>query len=282
MLVAVGSRTSFERAQQTRPAVPSEQQDEEEEQEEEEEEDSKPSPTPTPVASPKEDLSEAFARSARIQERRSSRERMTSSFNWSETKDLAQTYTWVDGVNQQHCSLDIIVPSGETDWFEPSVSDDGLTLILKKRVPGVFLSAGRLVMSKKTKAQTCNRRIPSTQELAVHSQVQALTTLCDKIPDCGIEVRQHNLEVSYWVVQKYSLPFKCDRDLWKDPEGVEGWEVLVFQHENIGRGDLNENNQMIFVVSVELLSVIKPRRVERTRANAMRMVPGEYIDPRLG
>jgi hypothetical protein len=38
-------------------------------------------------------------------------------------------------------------------------------------------------------------------------------------------------EATFWISQSFKLPFKVDRDFWRDPLGVDRWELLIFQAE---------------------------------------------------
>ena len=107
---------------------------------------------------------------------------------------------------------------------------------------------------------------PTRETLVHHPQIVALTELTSKLDSCGIEMKMIGETKTYWLKQEHKLPFKVDRDFWDDPDGVAGWEVLVLPAE---RGTLmSDNNQRIFILMVEMLSVEKPRKVQRQREHA--------------
>jgi hypothetical protein len=265
------------------------------------EEDSKPS------AEVPEDLAAKFERSASLLDNRAGRNIMSfTPVNWKDAKDFANIYAWKDGNTQDHCSADIMVPGADSDWFDVQVSKDQEHLILKKRLPKCMLNAGRLVTKKIEKA-TARRavnqdlendaalaaarppvnitepHIPTRKALLDHAQVVSLIAISDKFKESGVEVRMVGDEETYWISQSHKLPFKVDLDLWRDPQGVDRWELMIFRAE---RGtDMDRDHQNIHVISVEMLSVVKPRPlpgIARTNAYADYTATGAnaYEDPR--
>ena len=84
---------------------------------------------------------------------------------------------------------------------------------------------------------------------------------------------------TYWIWMDYKLPFPCDKDFWRDPRGVRGWEMQLYPSED--GSDMRQINQYVCVLTVELLNKEKPERPNEETGATYMVADGACVDPRL-
>jgi hypothetical protein len=161
------------------------------------------------------------------------------------TNDLMKPliYAWFDEDGRQHLTLDFLVmclPEGD---FTPRVTRSGMSLELGFTVPEIFFSPTRL-----TSASDGNIT-------GMHHKHTAFTAA---VHDTKASTGGYDMPMVVW--QKVKLPFKVELDFCSlDNEGP-GFELVAFAHPN---KKFRKAGQNLFIFTVELISVVKPRNIKR-------------------
>ena len=162
-------------------------------------------------------------------------------------------YSWLDESGRQRLTLDfLVIGLAETD-FTPRVSRNGMTLDLGFVVPEVFFSPKRL-------STASDGRISGSH--AKHTAFTKAVHVCKASTSYDIPLQ---------VWQRVKLPFKVECDFVAEGSNRPGYELVAFPHPN---KNLRLLGQALFVFTVELVSVIKPRKLNpgKARKSAVRMI----------
>ena len=156
-------------------------------------------------------------------------------------------YSWFDESGRQRLTLDfLVIGLAETD-FTPRVTRNGMNLELGFVVPEVFFSPQRL--------STASGGIV-TGSHAKHAAFTKAVHACKASTS-------YDTPLQVW--QRVKLPFKVEGDFVANPEHSNrpGYELVAFPHPN---RKLRSAGQNLFVFTVELVSVIKPRKLNQGKA----------------
>ncbi len=164
-------------------------------------------------------------------------------------------YAWFDEVGRQHLTLDFLVvclPEGD---FTPRVTRNGMGLELGFKIPEIFFSPTRLT---------------SASEGRVTGTHHKHTAFTKAVHDSKTSMGGYDAPMIVW--QKVKLPFKVELDFCSLNNSSPGFELVAFPHPN---RDLRRASQNLFIFTVELVSVVKPRNItpiNRGDKAAFRMV----------
>ena len=140
-------------------------------------------------------------------------------------------YKWLDKDGRQILTLDFLVSGLPEESFRPSVTRNGLYLEVATVVPPFFLSKLRVIQT--------------TEESSKHKANQHKVNSFAKVVAELKAKHEYNPIVHHMRVK---LPLKVDRD-------KVDYELQVFPHDDDDLAVMTS----YFILSVELVSVIKPR-----------------------
>ena len=162
-------------------------------------------------------------------------------------------YSWFDESGRQRLTLDFLVMGLPEAYFTPRVGRSGMTLELGFVVPELFFSPKRL-------STASDGRISGSH--AKHAAFTKAVHACKS---------STSYDVPLEVWQKVKLPFKVESDFVSEDNHRPGYELVAFPHPN---KKLREMGQALFIFTVELVSVIKPRKLNpgKARKSAVRMI----------
>lgn len=141
--------------------------------------------------------------------------------------------------SRDHVTVEFLTMTMAKDCFRPKVCANGLELQLGVVVPSFFASEDRLMVANAEDGFNMNTHKATSFEKIVK-----------KIHD------KYGWDESDEIIgnpQVVKLPFKCEED-------IVDWEVQAFINSN---DDLNSDlggNQFFFILSVQLVSVVKSRK----------------------
>ena len=157
-------------------------------------------------------------------------------------------YAWKDARDRKRLTVDFLVHNIPEENFHPKIIKTGMQLELGTVVPPFFLGKRCLV-------DATSENIDASKRLTInHHKATALAEAAD-------EVRKEHEYGDVIGLQKISLPFQVELDFCSD-DGP-GWELAVFEHDDEEMQDLC---QAYFVLTVELVSIVKPRK-NKVRGN---------------
>jgi hypothetical protein len=159
-------------------------------------------------------------------------------------------YQYVEDGNQL-VSIDVLVPNVHRKYIRPSIHSSGMYFDLGIAVPEFFWQANRLIAANKGE-EGFNK---NTHKATAFQQA------AKKIEEDFNTFETE--EVLSGAPQRFKLPFKVEHDYYTG-DGGKGWEVQIFDNEDEDLHDELEGEVMsFFVLSVNLVSVEKPRKQKR-------------------
>jgi hypothetical protein len=175
-------------------------------------------------------------------------------------------YQYVEDGNQL-VSVDVLVPSVHRRFIRPSIHSSGMYFDLGIAVPEFFWNADRLVAANK-------------EHTSFNKNTHKATAFQQAAKKIQEDFNTFETEEVLSGAQRFKLPFKVEPDYYTG-DGGEGWEVQIFDNEDTELYDELDGEVMsFFVLSVNLVSVEKPR--QQKRKGTMRRIGSPLAPGRAG
>lgn len=147
-------------------------------------------------------------------------------------------YEWLHSSGVKMLTMDFLVPSLGQDSIKAKISKSGMYLEITIIMPDMFYNKGRLVEASITAKASEKMRLSSAKMTAFAAAVE--TILNDQDNDDGVVIYR----------ERHKLPFNVELD-------AVSANLALFRHED---AELDDLEQYLFLFSVEMESVIKPRK----------------------
>jgi hypothetical protein len=159
-------------------------------------------------------------------------------------------YDYISG-GRRRVSVDLLVMTVPKDMIRPKMATNGLELHVGMVVPPFFADADRLMAANEGDAGFTEDTHKATA-----------------FKDAAIKLHEHHRsfdgeEEIMGTPQCIKLPFKCE-------ENIVDWEVQAFEDDGDELVDSLGAPQFYFVLSVDLVSIIKPR--EKKKKGGFRVI----------
>jgi hypothetical protein len=151
---------------------------------------------------------------------------------------------------RRRVSVDFLIMTVSKDMVRPKMAANGLELHVGVAVPSFFADENRLM--------TSNDGDPGFTE-----DTHKATAFKEAATKLHEHYQSFDEEEIIGAVQRIKLPFKCE-------ENIVDWEMLAFENEDTGLTDGLGPPQFYFVLSVDLVSTIKPR--EKKKKGGFRVI----------
>jgi hypothetical protein len=162
----------------------------------------------------------------------------------------------------QLVSIDVLVPCVHHRFIPPAIHSSGMFFYLGIAVPKFFWQANSLLAANKEEGGFNNNTHKETSFQQAAKKIQE-------------DFNTFETEEVLSGTQHFKLPFKVEPDYYTG-DGGKGWEVQIFDNDDRHFYDKLDGEVMgCFVLSVNLVSVEKPRK--QKHKGTMRCIGSPHI-----